>query len=865
MDHRISDCLENKQGSYILPFFWQHGEDRERLLEEIEAMAASNVRAFCVESRIHEDFGGDAWWADMAFILEEAKKRDMQVWLLDDKKFPTGYANGILEKGGHPGLRKRGVRETHADFLGPLAGAAVPSYGRYNPDTETLIGVYAYKRTGEGEASQGDPVDLTPFLRDELLYWDIPDGVWRVFWVIDTDASPDCYRDYIDMLNPDSCKLMLETVYEPHYRHFASYFGSTFQGFFSDEPCFANDSGTYYSRLGKPGMVLPWRHTLLPLLAAALDIEEAAVQGLLPALWYDCGSLTARLRVAYMDAVTRQYSENFCWMLGDWCRAHGVQYIGHVIEDMNTHMRTGHGPGHFFRALDGQDMAGIDIVLNQLVPGLTDTIHTAPIMHGVADPAFFNYTLAKLAASHSHLQPLKKGRAMCEIFGAFGWAEGLPMMKRMADHMLVNGINYFVPHAFSPKYPDGDCPPHFYAGGRNPQFPLFGSLMAYMQRMSHVLTDGLHIASAAVLYNAEAEWAGGAYMPFQDVCRTLTRGLIDFDIVHEDLLYGPAAVEDGKLILNGESFGAVVVPQSTYLPYALLAALAGLAEQGVDVVFAGSLCEASCEGRDIRPFDRLFRTVPLDGLSAWMRENGHAELESETPCPDLRFYHIRRDGGDFYMFYNQRMDQPVDTRLRLPNSGPCVVYDAFTNTVSPSGAPDGWLSLYLPGGCSTVVAFGCGIEASDQTPLALRKPDGSKTALHLQAPFSISLREAGQTEWKTYERAGGLKSITADPAHTRFCGAIRYEAAFSMVSPSDGAVLDLGQVGETAQVFLNGRPCGVRIQPPYLFDVSDALRPGENRLTVEVVNSPAYRERDFFSGYLAFPPSGILGPVRILF
>ena len=37
MDTRIKDCLEQKEGSYILPFFWQHGEDHGALLEEIEA------------------------------------------------------------------------------------------------------------------------------------------------------------------------------------------------------------------------------------------------------------------------------------------------------------------------------------------------------------------------------------------------------------------------------------------------------------------------------------------------------------------------------------------------------------------------------------------------------------------------------------------------------------------------------------------------------------------------------------------------------------------------------------------------------------------------------------------------------------
>lgn len=53
---------------------------------------------------------------------------------------------------------------------------------------------------------------------------------------------------------------------------------------------------------------------------------------------------------------------------------------------------------------------------------------------------------------------------MCEIFGAYGWGEGVSLMKWLTDHMLVRGINEFVPHAFSPAFPDEDCPPHFTRG-----------------------------------------------------------------------------------------------------------------------------------------------------------------------------------------------------------------------------------------------------------------------------------------------------------------------------------------------------------------------------------------------------------------
>ena len=39
---------------------------------------------------------------------------------------------------------------------------------------------------------------------------------------------------------------------------------------------------------------------------------------------------------------------------------------------------------------------------------------------------------------------------MCEIFGVYGWREGLKLEKYLADHFLVRGINRFVPHAFNP-------------------------------------------------------------------------------------------------------------------------------------------------------------------------------------------------------------------------------------------------------------------------------------------------------------------------------------------------------------------------------------------------------------------------------
>ena len=200
---------------------------------------------------------------------------------------------------------------------------------------------------------------------------------------------------------------------------------------------------------------------------------------------------------------------------------HNVEYIGHIIEDDNAHTRLGCSIGHYFREQKGQHRSGVDLVHFQILPGFNEKVHRW--LSWETDGEFFHYGLAKLGSSSAHIDPKKQGRAICEIFGNFGWAEGVRLMKWLTDHMLVRGINHFVPHAFSPKFPDRDCPPHFYARGNNPGYRFFAHLMRYMNRVCHLLNDGIHLTDAAVLYHAEAEWTGEETMLFQNLSESFLK------------------------------------------------------------------------------------------------------------------------------------------------------------------------------------------------------------------------------------------------------------------------------------------------------------------------------------------------------
>ena len=101
----------------IFPFLWMRGEEEAILRREIEKIAQCGIRAVCVEARPHDDFCGPGWWHDMDIVLDEAKKRGMRVWILDDKHFPTGYANGLIETK-YPERKKQYLACTVADVFG---------------------------------------------------------------------------------------------------------------------------------------------------------------------------------------------------------------------------------------------------------------------------------------------------------------------------------------------------------------------------------------------------------------------------------------------------------------------------------------------------------------------------------------------------------------------------------------------------------------------------------------------------------------------------------------------------------------------------------------------------------------------------
>lgn len=828
----------------------------------MEKIHGAGIGGVCVESRPHPDFLGEQWWHDLDIVFDEAKKRNMKVWILDDRKFPTGYANGVIEKE-HPEKQRKFLRHRSIEVVGPMASAAIDITHSFDTKAEFYNACLYNHKTKE--------FTQLPKPQGDMIYFDIPAGRFTVYIIYTSvNGGNQGQKWYLNLMVHDHVKMLLDTVYEPHYERYKEYFGNVFMGFFSDEPCFGNINDYYNARLGRDDMVLPWCE----------EMEELIDTLTMPSLWCDVGNELSQTRFHYMDVITKLYEKNFNIQMGEWCRAHNVQYIGHVVEDNNAHARLGGAAGHFFRAMTGQDMSGIDVVLLQLLPGLTDEYcHMLNYAEDIDylfvckwEEEFFHYALAKLGSSYAHLDPKKAGRAMCEIFGGFGWTEGLKLMKWLADHMIVNGINHFVPHAFSPKeFPDPDNPPHFYNSGYDPQFKYWSYLMNYMNRLSDLLSGGKHVAQAAIMYHGESEWSGKCMM-MQKPARVLAENQIEFDFLCSDFLeqreYYGIEIGNGYFNVNGEKYETLILSWAEYITEPTVHFVRELLDAGVKVYVIDALptgiCGRSTEDstEDLKKLDGCM-VIGLDELAAELKNNGIFEISCSEYQKDIRYYHAHKENVDYYMLFNEAIYDKVCTTVTfpVPESGyKPYRYDAYANKLYPclyEETENGvQVEIALNPYESTVIVF----DEPKQEMLAELPAVCSRTA-EIEGEWTLTLTDYKGNTVCENRSLPSLVNVNGPDMYPRFSGTMVYN---KMISVEPGTCqLDLGMAYETAEVLVNGKPAGVRIAPPYLFDIEELVTEGENEFEIRVTNTVGHDLRDRISSTVVYEPSGLMGPVKL--
>jgi len=243
--------------------------------------------------------------------------------------------------------------------------------------------------------------------------------------------------------------------------------------------------------------------------------------------------------------------------------------------------------------------------------------------------------------------------------------------------------------------------------------------------------------------------------------------------------------------------------------------------------------------------------VPSDSQAAEALAPFVAPSVTMTPRPEtVGFVHRRYAGRDIFFFVNVGPD-PVSFEAEF--HGPqkqFEFWDALSGRIRTAGATGSKVALNLPArGSMFVVA---GNQTSDAEPEDVVEKGATVERTKLDLVWSLSF--AGP-DAPSPVKLQTLKSWTELPDGKFFSGTGTYEASLSWSgSESDRCALRFEQVHEAAEVLVNGKSVGMIFAPPYVVDLTSALKQGANDLEVTVGNLPLNR-------FLGLPDQD-LGPLR---
>jgi hypothetical protein len=422
----------------------------------------------------------------------------------------------------------------------------------------------------------------------------------------------------------------------------------------------------------------------------------------------------------------------------------------------------------------------------------------------------------KCASSAAALQGSRRNAS--EALGAYGWQLTLDEAKWLLDWHLARGTNLFYPHAcfYSIRGRRAfESEPDL--GIHNSWWPYFDLLANYVRRGCWLLTGGRQVCEVAVLTDSRnAAWSAA---------RLLYQNQVDFIYIDDDALR-QATIEAGRLAIGAQRFRALICDPPGTAAEELLAAFAR----------ADGLALA-----DWRP-ETLVETLvaQLDRDVDWPN------------APDLRALHYYKDERHFYLLVNEG-EQAIEGDLSLEATGALECWDPLDGTARP------WPAVRIDGRTRTHLR----LERRQGLVLALDPRGELEPAAAPPRAGAVLIELAGPR--RAYDDAGSPLELPCPgdwaqlPGWETFAGRLRLQTSFALTpAQAQGPLfLDLGQIGDIAEVTLNGMSLGSRAWAPYIWALGQACRAGDNQLDVWVTNSIANQ----FEGLQR--PSGLLGPTCI--
>jgi hypothetical protein len=661
----------------IQPFLSWNGPDarerRERIVKDLDRLAASGI--FVINhspGRGEPKYMSQEHMDQVKFLVQEAAKRGMKVWLQDECDYPSGFAGGLISEK-YPHLAMQGLDADIRINVMPGQTLTMPT----PPDTLAALAVF--QQTGAIEPVKIDPGGI---------HWRAPapppgasgsPRPWELILIrhifrssptrnsnrADGTRAKDSQYSLIDYLNPEATRAYLKTTHEVYKQAVGDEFGKTILGFFGDEPDYT--------------VLMPWTPRLLEEFRRQKGYD---LQPHLPLLFAPKMTEQAwRVKADYWDVWSGMFRDTFFGVQAEWCAKNKVEYLVHLNkEELGLRLDLAEdltrNEGEFFRALRHPQVPGIDN-LGQLTP---KAVHRPDGTWNV------NNNFPKLASSAAHL--FGRPKVWTESGGGPG-VEG----KYALDYQLVRGINAMQIRV---------------SGGRGGQAAsqAEGQMLAwYANRAGYLMSIGRPAAQVGLYYPSPSMWMGD-----EEADRSTTKlgwqlleHQVDWDYFDEQSLASVAALEGGAFRnLSGQLYRAIVVPSMTAITRAGLNRLQAYAKAGGKVIFVGRtpklvVHRTFLDAKDTPDVSFATLIEPSGDITPQVIDAlPPPDVKLDAAFPRLTYMHRSWRDAEMYFFFNES-DREESRTATIAGRGQAQVWDLATGEIRPvSGAAAAGESVRIP-------------------------------------------------------------------------------------------------------------------------------------------------------------------------
>jgi hypothetical protein len=847
------------------PYVWWHwmgsNFSKEGITKDLEAMKASGIGGatiFNIASAVQEShkptlnnpwpdqtYRSPKYWDALRHAAAEAERLGLEIGLHNTVGYSTTGGPWIDEEKNMQKVVSKSVRVDGGKRVSIEIPRPDPtrygSWGNTGRSFTRFRDIAVLAVPADGDVDPEKTIDLTSSFKDNRLDWDAPAGTWQVvrFAHAPTGANPHPLPDEligktleVDKINLAANRYHWDQVIEPMKQHLGPYLGKSFKHFLIDSyeagpqnwtPGFREE---FRKRKGYDP--LPW----------LLTLEQRSVGN---------ADLSARFKWDYDDVIRALYYEN------GWLTGHGkMKAVGMDLQFEPY--------GGTFDTVEGTALA--DIPMGEFWTskggGISSTIVSAAQAAG-----------RTVVGAEAFTGPPTLSQ----------WTETPSFLKRSADGTFASGANRLILHhwvhqPFDDRYKPGMgmgwWGTHF---NRHQTWAKDGT--AFFQYLGR---------TQALLQSGETP------SDFVSVGKSQGSDIISWREFREGL-----KVRDGRIVLSsGRSYPFLGIPHDGRLLPTDVSRIASLLKEGAVIVCAkpggapglSGYPQSDAEVKastlwndepvrsvgkgklytkgDTAAASRDFKITPLiqfpgaSGIAGTARQTrneilffvANATDKTNTFTASFRIAGKRPELWDaengsirFAPVWRQKDGRTeVDLTLTAYRS----IFVVFRDSPLPAdhvvslvpqssgiiltATPDGKVAASSSFATRAELIFASGKRESITIP-------SPPAPAPLLGPWQVSLDSP--VDQKHSLSLPGLINLTShtDPAVKYFSGTATYSQKFEIPNLKSPVHLDLGQVHDLARVTVNDRDLGVLWQPPFIIDISSALKTGENHLEIAVTNT----------------------------